>query len=105
VANGHFTGKRVEIFFSEDLGYQSHVGVDVDGFAVGGSDARAFLATVLKSEETEKGEPTSLFPRHVYAYNATLFPGVVEGVTELEGGKLGTHAPILRPFQGLVNGM
>ena len=30
---------------------------------------------------------------------------MVEGVTELEGGKLGTHVPILRLFQGLVNGM
>jgi hypothetical protein len=78
--------------------------VYVDGPAAGGSDARAFLAAVLQSEEAKKGEPAGFLPGNVDADDATLFPGVVKGVTELGKGKLVTHVPILRLLRGLVNG-
>ena len=47
MTNGHIAGQWVEVAFSESLGDQSHVRVNVDGLAVGGGYARAFLTTML----------------------------------------------------------
>ena len=47
MADGAFTNEGIEIGLPEYLGDQPHLSVDVERLAVGCSDARAFLASVL----------------------------------------------------------
>jgi hypothetical protein len=56
----------------------------VDGSAVGGGNPGALLPPVLEGKQSEKGQAAGLVAWYVDSDYPTLFPGVVEGVTELE---------------------
>jgi hypothetical protein len=54
MANGHITGKVVQMPLVEYLGYEPHLFVDTQSLAVGGSYTGALLPAMLESKETEK---------------------------------------------------
>ena len=50
-----------EGFFVENVGYQAHLGVNLDFLAVGGGDAGALLPAVLQGEQGEICKPSYVF--------------------------------------------
>ena len=54
VANGHVTGQWIEVWLSEYLGDQTHLGVDYNVLAVGGGNPCALLPAVLQGKESKE---------------------------------------------------
>ncbi len=103
VPDGAFAGQRIEVRLPEDLGHQAHFRVDIDVGAVGGGDAGALLATVLKGEETEERQTAGLSFRHINPDYTTLFSRVVKRLPELRRVQPVAHGAIVLTFHLEVN--
>ena len=57
----------------EYLRYQTHSGVNLEFFTIGGSDTSTFLAAVLKSKQGEEGNSSNVFTWGIHSENATSF--------------------------------
>jgi hypothetical protein len=72
MANGHITGKVVQMPLVEYLGYEPHLFVNTQSLAIRGSYTGALLPAVLEGEEAEESETGCILARSVNAYDATL---------------------------------
>ena len=70
-----------QVFLLERLTYQTHRGVYPYALAVGGGDARAFLASMLKRVQSEKGYSRYVLSARVNTdYTTRLVQVVVCGI-------------------------
>jgi len=84
VADGGVAGQVAEIVLLEDLRHEAHAAVHVNAEAVGGGDAGALLASVLKSVDAVEGDAGYVFTGSVDAeYAALLSPGFGRGIGTL----------------------
>ena len=83
MADGHFPCQGEEVRLPEDLGDQTHLGMNLDGLAGCRGNSCAFLSSVLKGEETKEGEAAGSLFRGVYGYYPALFAGTVERAIDL----------------------
>ena len=66
-----------QVFLLERLPYQTHSGAHPDALAVGGGDACALLASMLKRVQPEKDRPRYVFPARVNPDYTTCLAQVV----------------------------
>jgi hypothetical protein len=62
--------KLAQGFLGKHLGYQSHIGVNLKPFTIGGSNTGTFLTTVLKSKQCEKSKACYIFTGSINPKNA-----------------------------------
>lgn len=72
MADANISFELSEIIFGERLGDQPHISMYFYPIAIGDSNARTFLATVLKGEKTEEDKASYIHGMGVNAKDATL---------------------------------
>src|SRR5512136_125420 len=99
MTDGHVTVQFLQVVLVNDFGDEAHPLVLVDRLAVRRDDARAFLAAVLKREESEIGQSRSLLVA-VHGKDAAFLPRSVLTHPTVEHGWL-THSFALLPAIGI----
>jgi len=70
MTDGDIPGEPAQGLLTEYLGYQAHIGTEVDSLAVSSSNTRTLLATVLESEQSEEGKPSYILIWGINTKNA-----------------------------------
>ena len=85
MTDGNIAGEPTKWRLIKYVGYQSHLGVNVEVFTITGGDAGALLTTVLESKKGKKGKPGYIFIRGKNAENAA---GLVQVLLPLSLSRL-----------------
>ena len=71
MSDGNVAGKPTQGILTENVGYPPHAGKDIQLFSVSSGDTGAFLPTVLKGKQSEKGETGYIFISGINTENPT----------------------------------
>ena len=95
MADCHPSVEVLQFLFTEYLGHETHVGVDLNGPAIERGDAGAFLTSMLKGEQAEKSKAAGVAARCVNPNHPALFPRAVKRGHRLVGPSPAIHHVIL----------
>ena len=73
MSDGYVALKAAEVLFGESMRHQTHGGVKIYLFAIGSSDAGAFLSSMLQGIEGKESKPADIYFVSINTENAAAF--------------------------------